>query len=542
MKDYSPITVINVLSRKHFEQTIVIAGNDGLGRQIKWVHVVEVTNIRKLLNGHELILTTGVSWKETTDICLSFLQQLIDSNASGLCVEMGTHTSTIPKEMIEHADKHQFPIIIFQKEVPFVEITQDIHTYLINQQYKMISDLEQYAQSLNKKLLTTDHYHEILQFFQQTLDTQVIFRLNEHDMEYFPNCSKKEKEKWQKLIKHKELLKTNSFGSASVQILGHEYAEVMILSDNQTLNEFDFLLLDRTSTALAQHLLRDLYVGEKKRIQDSEWILDWLNGQHTNEGILEYLLDQEVRTNIEGGVVLVYKYTSSKQKTALDSNYFKLLFRTVFEQQGFTAFLTEKSDGFIFILLNRRSMKTWKQRLSSGIERMRESEFIKKQNASHIKIGVGKFVESLNEIHKSYLTAEETVRIQKKMGVVKPHYFYEELHLFRLISIMNKQVDLREFVLEYLHPIFEYDKRTNGKLLETLRIYLACNGSKQETAKRLFIVRQTLYHRIGKIEKLLGEDFMTPEKRVAIEFMLLTYDYLLPIEQREINVELFNRT
>ena len=200
MKDYSPITVTDVLSRKHFEQTKVIAGNDGLGRGVKWVHVVEVTNIQKLLNGHELILTTGVSWKDTIDLCLSFLQQLIDSNASGLCIEMGTYTSTIPKEMIQLAEEHQFPIIIFEQEVPFVEITQDIHTYLINQQYKMISDLEQYAQSLNKKLLTTEHHHEILQFFQKTLDTQVIFQLHEQEMEYFPNCSKIEKEKWKKLI------------------------------------------------------------------------------------------------------------------------------------------------------------------------------------------------------------------------------------------------------------------------------------------------------------------------------------------------------
>lgn len=536
MKDFLPITVQNILSRKHFEVTKVIAGHDGLGRMVKWVHIVEVTNIRKLLNGHELILSTGVSWKDTTNICLSFLQQLIDSNASGLCIEMGTYTSTIPDEMLQLANKHQFPIIIFEKEVPFVEITQDIHTYLINQQYKMVSDLEHYAQSLNKKLLTTENHYEILQFLQQTLDTQVIFRFHEQDIEFIPNCTTREKEKWMKLIKQRQLT-TNTLGRAPVQILGHEYAEVMILSETNALSEFDNLLLDRTATALAQHLLRELYVEEKKRLQESEWILDWLNGQHTNEGILEYLLENEGNKKIEGGVVLVYKFITSKQETVLDGTYLKLLFRTVFEQHGFSPILTEKSNGFIFILLNRRSIKNWKQRLSSGIERIRESEFIKKQNATHIKIGVGKFVESLSEIHKSYRTAEETVRIQQKMGVIKSQYFYEDFHLFRLISIMNKQVDLREFVLEYLHPVLEYDKRTNGKLFETLRTYLACNGSKQETAKRLFVVRQTLYHRIEKLEKLLGEDFMTPEKRVAIEFMLLTYDYLLPVEQREYTIE-----
>lgn len=57
-------------------------------------------------------------------------------------------------------------------------------------------------------------------------------------------------------------------------------------------------------------------------------------------------------------------------------------------------------------------------------------------------------------------------------------------------------------------------------------MYLACNGSKKETAERLFVVRQTLYHRIQKLQQLLGADFMKPEKRLAIELMIQAYEYL----------------
>jgi purine catabolism regulator len=35
-----------------------------------------------------------------------------------------------------------------------------------------------------------------------------------------------------------------------------------------------------------------------------------------------------------------------------------------------------------------------------------------------------------------------------------------------------------------------------------------------------------LYHRLQKLENILGKDFMEHEKRVAIEFMLLVQDYL----------------
>jgi purine catabolism regulator len=106
------------------------------------------------------------------------------------------------------------------------------------------------------------------------------------------------------------------------------------------------------------------------------------------------------------------------------------------------------------------------------------------------------------------------------------YYFYEDLHLYRLISLMSKHVNLKELAAEYLQPVIQYDQKYNGKLLETLKTYLECNGSKQEAASKLFIVRQTLYHRLQKLENILGEDFMDHEKRVAIEFMLLVQDYL----------------
>ena len=42
---------------------------------------------------------------------------------------------------------------------------------------------------------------------------------------------------------------------------------------------------------------------------------------------------------------------------------------------------------------------------------------------------------------------------------------------------------------------------------------MCCNGSKKETAEQLYVVRQTLYHRLEKLEELLGTDFMASPKR-----------------------------
>jgi sugar diacid utilization regulator len=413
MKEQLPLMVSDILSRKHFEQAIVLAGKEGLNRIIKWVHVVEVTNIRNLLNGDELILSTGALLKDDEALFVSILHQLIETNAAGLCIEMGTYLSEIPAQAIMIANQHKFPIIIFKKEVPFVEITQDIHTMIINNQYRKINDL------------------------------------------------------------------------------------------------------------------RKLFMEEKKRVEEYEWLQGWLEGEHTLDSINEYLLEHGIKPKSTEAVVVLAKLFSFKEKSNQDVTYLKLLFRSVFEQNGFVLFSVEKRNEMIFILLNNRPNKNSKERIKNAIQSIEDSEFLRKKSTAKIFMAAGKFVETLTEIHKSCQTAKETVRIQQEMSK-EEIYFYEDLHLYRLISEMRKHIDLQELVKEYLQPVIQHDQKYNSKLLETLKVYLECNGSKQETANKLFIVRQTLYHRLDKLENLLGKDFMDHEKRVALEFMLLVKDYITP--------------
>lgn len=104
--------------------------------------------------------------------------------------------------------------------------------------------------------------------------------------------------------------------------------------------------------------------------------------------------------------------------------------------------------------------------------------------------------------------------------------FYQDLHMLRLMPVMQESGLLECMVKEYLEPVILYDKQNSGRLYQTLNIFLQTNGSKKETASRLYIVRQTLYHRLDKLHALLGEDMMQAPKRQALEFAILAYEFL----------------
>lgn len=526
----STLTIEDILDRKYFSNIEVVAGLKGLGRQVKWVHVVEVIKIKSLLNGNELILTTGLGWKKDEDLFMSLLEQLIECNASGLCIEMGTSTFFIPQEIIDFANKHHFPIIIFHEEVPFVDITQDIHSLLINKQYQMISDLENYTQQLNKKMLEIDHYEEILWFFHEYLDVQIIAKFNENEIKCIPELGRDKKQQHLTKIDEAEGSNGNRIAKQPVQLLGNQYAEIIILANTRELSEYDYLLLDRTATALAQHLLRDLFVEEKKRMEETEWMLDWLDGVHSEQEIREYLSYHQSEINSSGGVVCVCKLSNEQTKN-MDSTYVKLIFRTIFEQYGFFTYSTEVRNQLIFIFLNQRESVNWRERIQKGFSRF-ETNHATKLEISSVSFGVGKFVQNLREVHKSYRAAKETLLLQHTLSETSRSLFYDDVHIYHILSLVNKHGDLPEMIMDHLAPVIEYDKKHNGTLMHTLKTYLASNGSKQETAKKLYVVRQTLYHRIDKLEKLLGDNFMSPDKRLVIELLMVAHDYLTAQEKK----------
>lgn len=524
------LSIKEILENKNFQDAKVIAGKAGLSQTVKWVHVMEVTEVEKLLNGNELILSTGVGWKGDKEVFLAFFKQLIDSKAAGLCIELGTYIPTIPEEIIELADLHHFPLIVFYNKVRFVDITQELHTLLIKKHYQMISDLEEYSYQLNQLLLTSNPQQKILKLLHDHLNMTVLFIPKQGETDIISKKTLKEQGEILQLLKEKTIQSHMNIAHQSIQALNQTFAELMIISESDSITEFESLILDRSATALAQNTLRALYVEERRKAEETEWIQKWLEGAHSEEQIYRYLSDLEPALKPNGCVALLFK-TDQLDRKHSDITHLKILFRSIFQSYGFFLLSTIRKNQLIFILLNKRKDHDWKARIEAGIHHI-QKELAGDQHFKQIKFSIGTFIDKLSDVKKSYHTAQETSIIQKNMPKEYFSSFYEDLHIFRLVSIANEQGALDDFISDYLGPVLMYDQQNNGKLMETLKAYLKCNGSKQETATNLYIVRQTLYQRLQKLQELLGEDFMDFHKRQAIEFAVTAYDYVCASKSR----------
>jgi hypothetical protein len=138
---------------------------------------------------------------------------------------------------------------------------------------------------------------------------------------------------------------------------------------------------------------------------------------------------------------------------------------------------------------------------------------------SNRQSGLGSWKKALDQAEKALQIA--VLKLQSHKSFVS----YAALGPLKLILAVDNIDTLSNQIDDTLKPLFDYDKKTDGALIHTLRVYLQYLNIKS-AAEELYIHRHTMKYRLNQIKKLTGYN---PEEASAVVQMseaLLIYDYL----------------
>ncbi|MDG4799854.1 PucR family transcriptional regulator [Micromonospora sp. WMMD980] len=125
----------------------LVAGEAGLDRPVRWVHVAEVPDIATLLGGGELVLTTGIGLPADDAGLRAFIGDLADVGVSGLVVELGRrYVSGVPRVMAAAAERRGLPLVELRRATPFVRITEAVHALIVDAQLTELRATEEIHQ------------------------------------------------------------------------------------------------------------------------------------------------------------------------------------------------------------------------------------------------------------------------------------------------------------------------------------------------------------------------------------------------------------
>lgn len=112
----------------------LIAGKAGLNNYVRWVHIVEDSEVPDFMHGNELVFTTGISHKGSGWL-LDFAQHLFDRKVAGFVINIGPYINSVPKDVIEFCEKNSLPLFVVPWSVRLIDITYDFcHRIISNEE------------------------------------------------------------------------------------------------------------------------------------------------------------------------------------------------------------------------------------------------------------------------------------------------------------------------------------------------------------------------------------------------------------------------
>lgn len=118
-----------------------------LDQPIRWVHVVDTPRGGELIDGGELLLTTGASLGKTAPERYRTIDKWVDAGAAALLIEIGVVLDELPQDILEHCAERELPLIVTAGEVRFLEVTEAVHSAVLSRQFQQVEQLQRINES-----------------------------------------------------------------------------------------------------------------------------------------------------------------------------------------------------------------------------------------------------------------------------------------------------------------------------------------------------------------------------------------------------------
>lgn len=173
----------------------LIAGTDGLDREVRWAHVFAGTVVTGLLDGGELILTTGAGWPRD-DAGIAQLAEALTSiggergtsdgdrsgggSVSAVVLELGPHFDRAPGPLVSVCGERGVPLVVLHSEVRFVQITQRVHQRILAAQNEALQARAEVHAMLTELGLNRSPVDYVVEQLAETIGAPVVLEGPSH--------------------------------------------------------------------------------------------------------------------------------------------------------------------------------------------------------------------------------------------------------------------------------------------------------------------------------------------------------------------------
>jgi PucR family transcriptional regulator, purine catabolism regulatory protein len=545
----------------------VLAGPEGLGARVRWVHVLELADAAHLLQGGEFVLTTGVALPSEPSLLARYAADLAAAGASALAVELGRRfVGALPGTLIRAAADSGLTLIAFEREVLFVEITEAVHALIIDAQLEELRASERLHEVFTELSVAGASPDEIVRQAAVLAGRPVILADLSHRVLAFEPGSADPARLLAGFARRSRAFgapgqpgnvpgrigdsRRTAYDEASgwlvtpVGARGEDWGRVILVCDGAPTGT-DTVLIERTAITLALGRLLTRHRESLER-QAHRTLISGIISQAHADPAEAAVRSRALGVPVDGrqliATVLRLRDPSDPDGTrgalgvsahaqVLDLADAAAAACRAERILSLVGTLDDVRAGAMLSLSPRTEPDAVLTSLSARIcERLGA-------DPHRLVIGVGAPVGSIRDVRRSFLEAGQVADVaaerpddrnpaglgDRRAGPDHPPFYrLPDLRLRGLLHLLRDDPRLQTFVERELGALLAREQ--DAGLIDVLAAYLAAGGNKAEAARTSHLARPTFYERLRRIERILGTDLSSAESRTSLHVALLALE------------------
>jgi PucR family transcriptional regulator, purine catabolism regulatory protein len=523
------ITVHQVLELSDFVAAgvEVVAGRDGLFREVSWVHAGEVPDIARFLRGGELLLTAGTGIGARPAAQRRYLKRLAEAKASALVLELGRAFRAAPPALCEEADRHGLPVAVLRREVPFAGVTRSVHAWIVGRRYELVERAEHIASELNALLLAGGGVAEILHTLHEVTDKPCLLEDPAHQLLAYAGPDEDLDPAIADWSAHSRVghrlagtgpVHVDRDGGCAwrdVAVRGETWARLHVLGGD-TLEGVDELAIERAGSAIGLALLNKRH--RARMAEDARADLFAEIARRAPQDSAAFLRQaRSLGADYRNRELTVVAFEAPEDDAARLTRAALACARNL-RLGALGAIRDDGRGGQLLIGVGPRRERTTPLRDIAG-------ELLRHALDDHrVIVGVSRPA-TIATLPRAFADAAECQRYGRLTGR-SGVFAYTDLGLHLLLCKLDDERELAAFVEAQLGRLLDHDTRSRGELLRTLRVLLESDGNKARTARLLHLERRSVYYRLQRIETLLDTSLDAYQARLSLGIAIRALDML----------------
>jgi purine catabolism regulator len=169
------VNVREALGVESLKSAQLVAGAEGLEREVRWAHVIDMPDPAPWVRPGQLLLTTGFAWPTGEREQRKQIESLTQAGLAAMALAVPRYLQHFTQAAKEEADRRGLPLLEIPFEIPFAQITEELHRAILAQQYRVIERSEEIHRELTLAATRGSNMQELARTLGELIGRAVTF-------------------------------------------------------------------------------------------------------------------------------------------------------------------------------------------------------------------------------------------------------------------------------------------------------------------------------------------------------------------------------